>query len=181
MLFRIFLQHQNSYSFSLSCFNNDSIFCVSLSVFCPKSFLYKKKCHNNFSWYKKSLYAKPVWFCHTETQNFLHAVPLCFMNDLYRHACTHPALSCLFPLTAGDPSKPTQYHLLIHNTSDSFSRQLQGEFTTSLWLPRTFRQLSDFHSAVTIPFHCISFSVLHNNIPFSSSARCDFINFIDLF
>lgn len=35
------------------------------------------------------------------------------MNDLYRHACTHPALSCLFPLTAGDPSKPTQYHLLI--------------------------------------------------------------------
>ena len=36
---------------------------------------------------------------------FLHAVPLCFMNDLYRHACTHPALSCLFPLTAGDPSK----------------------------------------------------------------------------
>lgn len=129
----------------------------------------------------KSLYAKPVWFCHTETQNFLHAVPLCFMNDLYRHACTHPALSCLFPLTAGDPSKPTQYHLLIHNASDSFSRQLQGEFTTSLWLPRTFRQFSDFHSAVTIPFHCISFSVLHNNIPFSSSARCDFINFIDLF
>lgn len=69
---------------------------------------------------QKSLYAKPVWFCHTETQNFLHAVPLCFMNDLYRHACTHPALSCLFPLTAGDPSKPTQYHLLIHNAFDSF-------------------------------------------------------------
>ena len=73
----------------------------------------------------------PVLFQHRDV-SFTYAVPLCFMNDLYRHACTHPALSCLFPLTAGDPSKPTQYHLLIHNASDSFSRQLQGEFTTSL-------------------------------------------------
>ena len=39
----------NKMLLNVLCFNNDSIFCVSLSVFCPKSFLYKKKCHNNFS------------------------------------------------------------------------------------------------------------------------------------